>query len=133
MISISGKKEKKNHIIQPKKTPKHRLLVSNKQPPDLLSQRGALRLLPSLIKLNHLSLSQGMMCRASVGEFGPSPIQYPPGEVEGVCGSPLNPATAADMEASKTSADVIQMWLSFPTIHLLFLSDCHLSSGEKLH
>lgn len=75
-----------------------------------------------------------MMCRASVGEFGPSPIQEPLGEMEGACGSLLNLATAADMEASKISAGVIWMWLSFPTLCLLFFfPDCHLGNGEKLH
>lgn len=130
-LTFLGKKKKNTQPNQ--KNPKHRLLVSNKQPPDLLLQRRALRPFSSLIKLNRLSLSQGMMCRASVGEFGPSPIQKPPGEAEGACGSLLNPATAADMETSKISVGVIQMWLPFSTPGLLFFSDSHLSSGEKSH
>lgn len=66
--------------MQPnQKNPKHRLLASNKQPRDLLSQLRSLQLFLSLMKLNCLRLSQGIMCRASVGEFGPSPIQNPQG------------------------------------------------------
>lgn len=61
-----------------------------------------------------------MMCRASVGEFGPSPIQKPPGEEEGECQSLLNLTAATDVEPSKISAGVIQMWLSFPTLCLPF-------------
>lgn len=73
-----------------------------------------------------------MMYRASVGEFGPSPIQEPLGEMEGACGSLLNLDTAADMEASKISACVIWMWL-FLLSACFFFPDCHLGNGEKLH
>jgi len=121
MLSISVKKEKP-HTTHTKKTTRHRLQVSKQQPPDLLSQCRAQWPLRSLIKINHLSLSQEMMCRASVGEFGPSPIEKPLGEAEEECGSLLNMVTAADTAASKISAGVIQMWLSFPTLRLLFSS-----------
>lgn len=47
-----------------------------------------------------------MMCRASLGEFGPSPSRKPPGEAKGACGSLFVSATAADMEVSKISAGV---------------------------
>lgn len=63
-----------------------------------------------------------MMCRASLGEFGPSPNQKPPGEAKGACGNRFTSATAANMEVSKISAGVKEMRLSFTT--LTFFTTC---------
>lgn len=63
-----------------------------------------------------------MMCRASLGEFGPSPNQKPPGEAKGACGSLFISATAAGMEISKISAGVKEVRLSFTT--LAFFTTC---------